>query len=621
MKREDRKKVLREKFERTFILDRASVNAESRTVDMAFSSQKPCERWWGVEVLDHSPGCVRMDRMNDGAPLLNSHDMTKQIGVIESASLGVDGVGRCKVRFSKNADAQEVFADVVDGIKSKVSVGYQVHNMVEMKPDEMNEEQKQMCLDNGTKCYRVNDWEPLEASIVSIPADSSVGVGRDLTNQNDEPTQIKEVITMADVKTPEQIAQETQIAERERVTEIEAIAAQYNGRVANMEDMKRNAVNLKINPVVFRDKVWSKITDEKPLMVSASDLGMSPKEVKQYSIGNAIRAQITGKGGDFERECSDQVAKNLGQAARGFYVPQDIQLRGMESRVLTVGSATAGGNVVGTNLQPQNFIDLLRAKMVTRGLGLSVLPGLVGNVAIPSQTGASTAYWVTENSAATTSNITLGQVTLSPKTVGGFTDVSRQLILQSTPAIDGLVTNDLARVLAIAIDTAVLVGLGNSGQPKGIQVSTSADGSTVIGALINGSAFTYIVAISFESKIAGYNASSASMAWVTTPAVRGTLKGRLKFASATAGDYVLSEDNTMVGYPLVATTSMTTGNLLLGDFSQAMLGEWGTLDVLVDPYTGSSAGTVRIVAFDSVDVGVRQPGAFAGCSSTTAVVS
>ena len=151
---------------RSFDLARGSVNEESRTVDLVFSTDTDkVERWFGVEILDHGPKSVRMDRLKNAAPLLLDHDTRQQIGVVETAD--IDGkAGKATVRFSKSAKGEEVFRDVLDGIRTKVSVGYRVHGLKLETSDKKS----------GRDTYRVNDWEPFEVSLVSVPADDSAGI-------------------------------------------------------------------------------------------------------------------------------------------------------------------------------------------------------------------------------------------------------------------------------------------------------------------------------------------------------------------------------------------------------------------------------------------------------------
>lgn len=155
---------------RSFILDRKSLDEESRTIDAVLSTEtENVQRWFGVEILDHSRGAVRLDRMNNGAPLLMDHNPSDQRGVIEKGSAKLTGGEmRARLRFSKSDRGEELMRDVSDGIREKVSIGYAVHRMeLEETGDDVPDK------------YRVTDWEPFEASSVSIPADDDAGMGRD----------------------------------------------------------------------------------------------------------------------------------------------------------------------------------------------------------------------------------------------------------------------------------------------------------------------------------------------------------------------------------------------------------------------------------------------------------
>ena len=153
------------KGERSFHVKAAPINEEKRTVDIAISSEEPYMRYFGNEVLGHKKGEIDMDFLSSGrAPLLLDHDPEKQIGVIKSVELDEEGGRlRAKVRFGKGALAQEAFTDVVDEIKANISVGYEVHDMTLVGKDG----------DDNT--YRVNNWRPVEASLVYINYYVNVG--------------------------------------------------------------------------------------------------------------------------------------------------------------------------------------------------------------------------------------------------------------------------------------------------------------------------------------------------------------------------------------------------------------------------------------------------------------
>ena len=151
--------------------ERAAVDAERRTVRLSFSSEEPVERWFGYEILDHSPGSVDLSRIKAGGALLVDHDTGDQVGVVEEASVGADRKGRATVRFGTSARANEIFQDVKDGIRRLVSVGYRVSKLVTEK------------VEKEVEFLRAMQWTPLEISLVSVPADITVGVGRAGVNQ------------------------------------------------------------------------------------------------------------------------------------------------------------------------------------------------------------------------------------------------------------------------------------------------------------------------------------------------------------------------------------------------------------------------------------------------------
>ncbi len=181
------RKATSESHKRSFTIERAAADAvDNRTVELAFASDTPCEHfsyrlWDYVDVaLSMQPSAMRTQRLTSGAALLADHDPTDQIGVVDSFSIDPkDGMARAKVRFSRSARGQEIYQDVVDGIRRNVSVGFSIHKLV---LEEENEE--------GNDLYRADDWEPFELSIVSIPADISVGVGRSAEFTKSEKTEI-----------------------------------------------------------------------------------------------------------------------------------------------------------------------------------------------------------------------------------------------------------------------------------------------------------------------------------------------------------------------------------------------------------------------------------------------
>jgi hypothetical protein len=170
-------KLLGKKLKRAMPLQRAemTIDEEARTVEMSFSSDEPIEHWFGKLILNHAPGCVRLDRLNNGGAFLSEHDRTKQIGVHVDGSVKTDGHQmRGTIRFSRSPLGAQEFQDVIDGIRRNTSVGAMLYELHFVRETE----------DEGA-VYQSDDWEPIENSLVSIPADVSVGVGRALDDDDE----------------------------------------------------------------------------------------------------------------------------------------------------------------------------------------------------------------------------------------------------------------------------------------------------------------------------------------------------------------------------------------------------------------------------------------------------
>lgn len=231
-----------------------------------------------------------------------------------------------------------------------------------------------------------------------------------------------------------------------------------------------------------------------------------------------------------------------------------------------------------------------------------MLTGLRGNVSIPKQTGASTAYWLeTESTALTLTDMTFGALALSPKTVAAGTSFSRQLLLQSDPSIQALVMDDLVRVLALAIDLAIIDGSGASGQPTGILNTTG------IGA-VDGVNLDWDKVVEFETDVEAANADVDTMNFVTRATVKGLMKKRHEFEGGI--DRLWTKDNMVNGYPGIVSNQVPANTAIFGAFSQFLVGMWGVLDVYIDPATLASTAGVVIRAFQSLDLGARQATAF-----------
>lgn len=598
---------------RNFSVRKSAIDEENRTVEIAFSSEEPVERFFGTEILDHDPSSVRMSRMDRGGPLLVDHDPRDHVGVVESASIGADRRGRAVVRFGKSDRASEIFSDVVDGIRHNVSVGYQIHRMA---PDE------------GDDVFRATDWEPHEISFVSVPADASVGVGR----SGDEEFEIKlerEVTIVSDdakVQTieapmerkPDAPAQPDPKVIQERAEKLARDIAEKRlegerairaaGKAHNLEDVAERVIENGGSMQDFNDEALRQYkASVNPVDNSVSDPDVGKKDERRYSLTRLMRHLSNPTNQQFQRDAEFELEVSADIAARSKVSPQGAFLPDFAfERVLTAGTATDGAELVATNLLASRFIDVLRNMSSVTQAGATMLDGLVGDVAIPRKTTASTAAWIaTEGGPAANSEPQFDQVTLTPRTLGVYGDYTRQLFLQSTPAIDGILQDDLARGVALAIDLAALRGDGTGGAPTGVRSTSGVSTSSIAAA---GSP-TWAEVVEFRTDVSAANALGGSLRWITNAGVIGNMMTTEK-ATNTAQFILPDPGNSLIGYGVIESEQAAANEIYFGNFADLLIGMWGGRDVLVDPYTNSTSGTVRIVSLQSVDTAVRHPESF-----------
>lgn len=602
------------KLTRALSLERVKDENDDRTLEFPFSSELAVERYFGNEILSHERGAADLGRLNDGAPLLFNHNMDDIVGVVEKAWMGEDKRGYARVRLAKTERAEEIKALIEDGILRNVSFGYRIAEM----------------MDDRKGNYTATAWEPYEISLVTVPADPGVGLGRAdeaeqrevvITREAEESAQPAEEVTqptevtMTQDATPAVEAVDVEVvrsqaveAERARIAAIQSLGQKFGN-----EDLARSLIDGAKSIDEARAAFLEKIEmTQKPVAAPSADVGLTDKEVRSFSFLRAINALAnpSDKGAweaaAFEREVSEAAAAKAGKSSRGIFVPAEV-LR----RDLTAGTASAGGNLVATDLLAGSFIELLRNQSVAIRAGARTLNGLVGNIAIPRQSGSATAYWVAESGAPTESQQTVDQVTMTPKTVGAYTDFSRRLMLQSSIDVENMVRADLAAVIALAIDKAALYGTGANNQPKGLKLQTGINTKDFAAATP-----TFAELVAMESEVAADNADVGTMRYLVNAAIRGALKSAEKFSGT--GMTVWEPGNTVNGYGTEVSNQIESGDVFFGNFADLLIGFWSGLDLMVDPYAGATSGTMRVIALQDVDVAIRHPESFCYGNATLA---
>jgi HK97 family phage major capsid protein len=628
----------------TFV--RSEIDKESRTVPLAFSSEEPVMRWWGTEILGHKSGECDLDWMKSGrAPALVDHDPTDQVGVVVEASLDADRAGRAVVRFGKSARAEEIFNDVMDGIRTNISVGYEIHELLLVKEED----------DLAT--YRATKWTPLELSFVSIPADRTVGVGRSADGESEpKPVPVKagrqkeptmENATPNPAPTPAPAAPDRAAllaAERKRIADIQYLG----GRHTIEKDTVDKAIADGTSIEEFRGLVLAAIEKRgasKPLYADAGAIGLSSREASNFRLGALIYAMIERNPelAPFEVEASRAVTAKLQKdgirsQTAGFHLPYEVMaapLPGLRmedgrpmvgKRDLSTATLGAGGASVQTDVLATDFIALLRNAMMVRAMGATVLSGLQGNVAIPRQTGTATANWVAQAGAAAESDAVFAQVTMAPKSVHAIQDFTRDLLLQSSLDVEGLIRLDLATVIGLALDLAALHGTGASNQPTGI-AATAGIGSVAGGT--NGAIPTWGNIVDLETAVAQNNAAIESVGYLSNTRVRGRLKQTPKITGypvyiwegagamdAEAGygsmnGYRAGVTNQVSNTLTKGTSTGVCSAIFFGNWRDLLIGEWGALELLPDNITQAANRIIRVHAYQTADIAVRRAQSFA----------
>jgi len=300
----------------------------------------------------------------------------------------------------------------------------------------------------------------------------------------------------------------------------------------------------------------------------------------------------------------------------------------MKQKAQSIGSDTAGGYIVPTE-QIMEIIDLLREKIVVASMGASIMDNLYGNpIEIPKQTGGTTVYWVGEGTSITESELTLGQITLSPKKVAAMVKMSNQFIRMAQPSGEALVRRDIASGIALEIDRVCLRGSGSASQPKGIANTDSINTYALSGAVP-----TFDTLINMEYEVELDKALNGKLGFIFHPAIKRTLiKSKVaQYSGDTAGAYIIAPTSdaelaNWVGYPFKTTTqvpiNLTTGGgtnlteIYFGNWEELIIGQWAGMQLMASKETSDAFQKdqtwIRII--QEVDVAVRHPESFCLCN-------
>lgn len=601
------------------------------------------------EIIDHGAKSIDLTRLETGrAAFLYEHDPKDQIGVLHSPRIQ----GRAlyaKVRWSSRPHAQEIRGMVDEGVRLNISQGMQ---QKQVKLVEENEEKGDL--------YRVMRWEPFEASSVAIGNNINAVFTR--YTEGGEAHQIPvEVITddppkklhggqraMKNVRTDSggvievadddpRVALTSEEFERYRGAEIHKLCELhgYSGLAAQYIDSRMTIADVGLDILNRRRTLGQPV---KPPAEQVDPLkAMGRKERSEYSYLKAIREAADDKLSGVELEVHTELRRHqdgLGlygrvDRGRGIMLPTDLRTDEQRLQQYTLASNAAGKGAETVFDRPGEIIELLRNQAAVIRLGARFLSGLTSPIAFPKQTGPMTASWVGENpvSAVSATDLALGLVTLSPRWLQATTSVSRQLLLQSSIDVEAMVRRDLAAIHALAIDRAAIHGQagGATSEPKGVYVWPDVQQKAMAGAV------DYIELTQMIGLVADKNAVMGAPGWLTTPLMAAKWLATLDFAAAAAGLAIwqgtIDTDGPggrVAGYrayssgqvskTMTGTAGAVVGGsdhgIIFGNWDDMIIGTFGALEIIVDPYTLADKGLIKLTSFQGADVIVRHGESF-----------
>lgn len=316
----------------------------------------------------------------------------------------------------------------------------------------------------------------------------------------------------------------------------------------------------------------------------------SKRQMKQFNLLTAIRNIANNQELDaVSKAVINEGADEMRRA--GISYQGQLQLP-TESRSVTVSAE--GEDVVGVDVT--NILEPLRAKNVLVQAGAKFMGGLVGDVQIPVMS-PSAVSWAGEIADASDANISFDSVKLSPKRLTCYVDISRQFLNQSLDA-EAVIKDDIINAINTKLEATILGNAsGSTTQPAGLFYTT---GST---ATVSG--FTDITDL--ESDVEDTNVMG-ECAYIVSNKAKAALRIMAKGENTSAN---VMEGGEIDGTPVFNTSNVYSTGVAYGDWSNLVIGQWGSIDLVVDPFSQAKNGCVRLVVNAYIDAAVVRPGTIA----------
>ena len=575
------------------------MNDENLEISFPVASSEPFPRFslrHKTEYLERlviDETAIDLTRLNSGASVLRNHDPDHVLGTVNRAWIE-DGRLWARVRFRKNdEEAGNIYRDIIDGTLRNVSIGYEQNEVVFSR-------------ENGVLYGDVTRWTPMEVSVaVGVPADPTVGFYRsiNITKRKEilmEEENKKNIDENAETEKKSEATPEPEKKEdagekekQERACEIRSLA-----EIAGCPELANDAIRRGVTLEAFRSELKNSFT-----IRSFNTPGKAKKMEKTYSIANALRSLLTGKGGEFEREISDEIYRRAGlrpnEEMGSIMIPFSRDTfpdsTGFDS------AANVGAALVSTENRPEMFVDYIRNKMGVKNA--TFLTGLRNNITIPTQTGTGSVGWVADlNTDVGATKPTTGNISLTPKKLGAYVPTGKDLLVQGNPDAVNLVIRDLMALIAQKLSITMLKGNGASPAITGL--ATAAGVQTVtIDDVTNA---TWQDMLKFGACVEGL-AYTGKLEFIMSASDKQTFKG---ISKDTGSGRFLCENNQIDGYDVAVDGNLASGEIFFGDFSNIIVGQWGGLEIMIDPYKYARSGGVEVIASLIADIAVRNPQTF-----------
>ena len=590
-------------------------NIDETNLEISFScaSPYPCRRWDDAQKVEYierlviTPEAVDMTRLNGGASVLKNHDTDKVVGKVVRAWIEEDAL--CvRIRFRTDDMSRSLFDDIAAGIVPNVSIGYGVEDYTPHTDE------------SGTLVRDVTRWTAYEVSIaVGVPADPTVGFYRSLSVNN--------IAARNDNNHLKEGQMNKRADENPNDSEVTMTPEEMKARLDALE-----AENAELKKKACGEGEGGQPPAEQKDCGGDSELSRSLRQFgldivkaiqaphvrtsapRQYNITNLLAHMAGARGVDakYELERSDELYRSLGMKATEYSVM--IPFDGFRSALApyakremndTVGS---GSGLVAQQNLPDMFVAFVRNKIGVKNA--TFIPGLTGGpVTIPAQTSDVTVAWVSGGTTTTNANAelsetstTIGDITLNPNKLGAYVDVGKDLLLMSNPYATGIVTDSLLAGIAHKLGTTMLKG--NASNPSINGLATATGVQTAVIADISQTTWPMITAMVGTVDGLEFNGTQE---WVMGASDKGTLKA---IAKGQYGSGFICQDDYIDGRLVHVDGSLSSGDIFFGDFSNILVGQWGGIEVFLDPFSGSKSGKVCVIVSLVCDIGIARPNTF-----------